>query len=234
VSTILIVCTGNICRSPMAEGLLRRELAERGIEGVLVESAGISGWDGSPATVEAVEAMAGNGIDISAHLGRRLSRSMVSSGDLILAMAAEHRDGVAQVDPRAASRTFTLKELVNLLEHQRVGARGTPGERIREAVELADGLRRSGAGAGLLDEDVADPLGLSLPAFQAAAWELGELTRRLVDRLFGEGPVSDSPEDAGERARVDVARQRWERLGAERTDGVRSGDPASSVKGGPA
>jgi len=67
VSLILVVCTGNICRSPMAQGLLRSELEARSIADVTVESAGISGWDGAAATPEAVEALGELGIDIATH-----------------------------------------------------------------------------------------------------------------------------------------------------------------------
>lgn len=170
----------------MAEGFLRRQLADRGIEGIRVESAGVAGLEGSPAAPESVEALAENDIDISEHLARRMTFRQIGSADLVLAMSSEHRAAVPRISPSAAARTFTLKELVNLLDQQRLPAPGgDPDERLRTVVELAGALRDAGRGEDLLDEDIADPLGLSLHAFRAAAWEIGELTTRLVDKLYG-------------------------------------------------
>jgi protein-tyrosine phosphatase len=183
---VLLVCTGNICRSPMAEGFIRRQLAERGVEGVEVESAGVSGWEGSAATEEAVQALVELHIDISDHQARRLTRRLVDAADLVVAMAGEHRDAVTRVVPRAVPRTFTLKELVRLLEADGVsGGSAPPAERIRARVERAD-ARRTAAPKPGGDEDVADPLGLGLEAYRATAWELEELSARVVAGLLGQ------------------------------------------------
>jgi protein-tyrosine-phosphatase len=203
VATILVVCTGNICRSPMAEGLLRQRLFERGILDVDVESAGVAGWEDSPATSEAVKAVAEYGVDISEHLARRLSGSMADRADLIIAMCEEHADAVARLLPEAAPRTFTLKELVNLLddvslppidptepEHVR--------DRLDQVVSGADALRFAGA-RHLPDPDIADPLGLGLEAYRATAWELGELVDRLMAAVFPDeqAPPADAIPAAG-------------------------------------
>jgi protein-tyrosine phosphatase len=195
VATILLVCTGNICRSPMAEGFIRLRLAERGVESVEVESAGVSGWDESPATEEAVQAMAELDIDISGHRARRLTSKLVDRADLVIAMAGEHRDAVVRVVPSAASRTFTLRELVRLLEAEGGPSQGTPSaDRIRARVQRADAGRAEAPQPGG-NEDVADPLGLGLEAYRATAWELEELTARVVAGLLGRG-------DKGEESRA--------------------------------
>jgi protein-tyrosine phosphatase len=198
VATILLVCTGNICRSPMAEGFIRRQLADRGIQGVEVESAGVSGWDGSPATEEAVHALHELDIDISEHRARRLTGRLVDAADLVVAMAAEHRDAVSRVVPSAGSRTFTLKELVRLLESEDDPGEGTPPDALLQArVEGAD-ARRAGVGPPSGDEDVADPLGLGLEAYRATAWELEELSARVVAGLLGRhGRRGESPAREG-------------------------------------
>src|SRR2546422_7739588 len=116
MARILLVCTGNICRSPMAEGFLRQLLDERGAGEVEVSSAGVQSWDDSPATPEAVRALQERGIDISDHLAQRLNRSLIEEADLVLGMAGDHRDAVVRIVPGAADRTFTLKEFVQLLE----------------------------------------------------------------------------------------------------------------------
>jgi protein-tyrosine phosphatase len=191
VALILAVCTGNICRSPMAEGFLRSMLAARGVQGVQVASCGVNGLEDSPAMPEGVEAMIENGVDISPHRARRLTAPMIREADLVLTMATEHRDTiVAQVDG-AAGKTFTLKEFVRLLDHLPPGTPipvGAAEEQVLSAaVVAAAGLRASGAVPPSRDEDVADPLGLGVEAYRATAWEIGQLCDRVVTAVFGAG-----------------------------------------------
>src|SRR5438105_12022364 len=121
MGTILLVCTGNICRSPMAFGFLSHLLDERGASSIALTSAGVQGWDDSPPTPEAIRALQERGIDISNHAARRLNRALIEEADLVLAMAGDHRDAVLRIVPSAAERAFTLKELVHLLEAVRRG-----------------------------------------------------------------------------------------------------------------
>ena len=80
MSEILVVCTGNICRSPMAEGFLRAALVERlGEAAPVVTSAGTAGWDGSGAMDESIRAAQERGVDIRAHLARRLHGARCST-----------------------------------------------------------------------------------------------------------------------------------------------------------
>jgi protein-tyrosine-phosphatase len=88
---ILFVCTGNTCRSPTAEALLRRALAERGATGVTVGSAGTGAWDGSPASEGAYLVGLEKGLDLSGHRARLLTRELIRSADLILTMSAQQR-----------------------------------------------------------------------------------------------------------------------------------------------
>jgi glycine hydroxymethyltransferase len=188
MGTILLVCTGNICRSPMASGFLSGLLRERGIDDVTVASCGVSAWEGSPPTPEAVAAMREQGRDISRHMARRMSRRMVESADLIVGMSHEHRDAVSRIARPATSRTFTLKELVHLLDA--VGppqADGPSDKQLRSAALRADALRDAYRDLQLKDEDVADPLGLGLESFRAVAWEIEALCEGLVDLVFGPG-----------------------------------------------
>jgi protein-tyrosine phosphatase len=191
VGAILIICTGNICRSPMAWGFLENRLRERKMRTVWAESAGTSGWDGNRATPEAVEAMAEHQIDVSLHRARRLARLMIDQADLIVAMSTEHREAVGELVPEAAYRTFTIRELVRLLDefpgHPDEG--GSAEDRLRRAVAWADARRSSGVDPEAAMEDIADPLGLSLASFRATAWELERLCGWLVEGLFGPGWV---------------------------------------------
>jgi protein-tyrosine-phosphatase len=87
---VLIVCTGNTCRSPMAEALLRRSLDEAGRPDVDVRSAGTGAWDGAPASEGAYLVGLEQGIDLSGHRAELLTRAMVDQADLILAMSRTH------------------------------------------------------------------------------------------------------------------------------------------------
>jgi protein-tyrosine phosphatase len=179
---ILVVCTGNICRSPMAEGFLRGALRTRlGEDAPEVVSAGTHGWDGSPATAEAVEAARERGAAIEGHRARVLTGEMVDAADLVVCMATEHRDAVRTLRPDAAARTFTLKELVRLLR-----GRGDDAERDVTARIAAAAVRRNG-GSPAFDEDVADPLGQPLEAYRGIAWELDTMVNDLVSGLYGAG-----------------------------------------------
>lgn len=92
--SVLMVCTGNICRSPMAEGLLTHLLPESLKPVISVRSAGTDGLHGNPADPFAVRAAAAHGADISQHRARVLDATMVRSAHLVLAMEAYHLDRI--------------------------------------------------------------------------------------------------------------------------------------------
>lgn len=102
---VLIVCTGNICRSPLAEGLLRRELAGRPIE---VSSAGTSALVGWPADPMSVAVAAEHGLDISAHRARQASAALLGAHDLILTLDATHSRWLQQRHPQLRGRVHKL------------------------------------------------------------------------------------------------------------------------------
>lgn len=186
MASMLVVCTGNVCRSPMAEGFLRSALRRRfGDDAPLVASAGTAGWEGSPAMDESVRAAAEREVDISGHVARRLLKEHVAAADLVVCMAGEHRDAIVRSVPEAAVKTFTLKELVRLLQALPKPGEGGGSQTLVERIAEADRLRSSGFQGNTYDEDVVDPLGLPLDSFRAVGWELDEWSGRLVDGLFG-------------------------------------------------
>lgn len=105
---ILVVCTGNICRSPMAEGMLRHGMPDDFRKIVTVASAGTDALHGNQATPLAVQAMAHYDIDISGHRARRLSRSLVVEADLILAMEHYHLRTIRTMQFFAAGKAHLL------------------------------------------------------------------------------------------------------------------------------
>ncbi len=202
MASILVVCSGNLCRSPFAEGVLQRMLAERfSASAPAVASVGTIARDGAPATREAIVVASEHGIDASSHAARRLAREHLAEADLVLAMSAEHRDAVARVDPQALTKTFTLKELVRLLEDLPAPEKAGEPESLMLRIAEADRHRRTGSAGNPLDEDVADPIGHPVETYRAVAWELAAWSERLVEALFGATPplaAAERPSRAGE------------------------------------
>jgi protein-tyrosine phosphatase len=110
--TILFVCTGNLCRSPMAEGLLRKRLEDEGLDGrYRVRSAGIWAVEGRQASQHAIHVMAERGIDITDHIAHTLNADDVAEADLILIMAKEHAQMIRNTWPQYAWKVHYVSEM---------------------------------------------------------------------------------------------------------------------------
>lgn len=113
---VLFVCTGNTCRSPMAETVFRSMVAERlgcrpeeiDSRGVVVASAGLSAWSGSRASAGAIEAMREIGLDLSVHESQPLTEGLLRQADVILTMTAAHKAAILSQFPEAAPRVAML------------------------------------------------------------------------------------------------------------------------------
>jgi RpiB/LacA/LacB family sugar-phosphate isomerase len=114
MKTILFICTGNVCRSPMAEAMFRHAVRGRGEFRIF--SAGLGAVDGQPPTPHSVRAMRELGVDISAQRSRMLTADLVRSADIILGMTHSHVDTIALLYPAAAEKTFLLREFDETLE----------------------------------------------------------------------------------------------------------------------
>ena len=108
VRRLLVVCTGNSCRSVMAKGLLKKMLESR--KDIEIASAGTAAMPGFRPTRETVEIMAQHGIDVSGHLSQRLTPDMVDRADLVLVMEKGHREEILKKIPRAKKKVFLLRE----------------------------------------------------------------------------------------------------------------------------
>jgi len=115
MKTILFVCTGNICRSPMAEGLFRTAVRGLGYD-FRVLSAGVGAVDGQPPSAHAVRALKELNIDISRQRSRMLTSELVNQADYIFGMTHGHVDAVTLLYPQAAEKTFLLREFDETLD----------------------------------------------------------------------------------------------------------------------
>ena len=108
---VLFVCSGNTCRSPLAEAIARKALEEAGEAGVEFSSAGTFAEAGAFASSGSLELARENGMDLEAFQSRRVSAELLDAADLVLVMELAHRSGVLGYSPVADTRTFLLGEL---------------------------------------------------------------------------------------------------------------------------
>jgi protein-tyrosine-phosphatase len=179
---VLFVCTGNICRSPTAEAIARRELGRYPGVPLRVSSAGSHALEGNPAASRSLLAAAARGAALEAHHARELTRRRVRAAGLVLCMAAEHRPFVLSYDRSAARRTFVLAAFARAAMQWEWLAR-SPAELVDLAVEHARDLP---------GDDVDDPLGQPAEAYAACAERLDGLVTPVVAALARTLPVSPS------------------------------------------
>jgi protein-tyrosine-phosphatase len=108
---VLFVCTGNTCRSPMAEALLRTRMPESWDEYLEISSAGTSAWGGQPAAENAVAVLEEKGIELGDHRSTLLTREQIIDSDLVIVMEAEHAHFIRSIVPEAEVEILLLGEL---------------------------------------------------------------------------------------------------------------------------
>lgn len=166
---ILCVCTGNVCRSPVAERLLGASLEPLGVR---VISAGTQAPRDMEIAPQMLALLAGRGIDASDHTSRWLRAADVASSALVLGMERDHRGQAVALFPQALRRSFTLLGFAAIAQRLppeelgRIANLGTAAERLGALVEIAPRYRQL-AGA----EDIDDPIGRDQATY---------------DRVFGE------------------------------------------------
>jgi protein-tyrosine phosphatase len=173
---VLFVCTGNICRSPMAEQLFRLRAREIGLTDVETFSAGTWATDGSPATDEAQQVLIGAGVDGggSAHRSQTLTKEMVERADLVIAMTSVHLREISSIAPGSQGKVFLLKEITELGESE-------PDLRGLRAARRPEWRRAL---------DLDDPMGFGIGTYRSCFREIAKGIDELLRRL---APTPDQP-----------------------------------------
>ncbi|WP_195573712.1 low molecular weight protein arginine phosphatase [Paenibacillus sp. 1001270B_150601_E10] len=190
MTNILFICTGNTCRSPMAESMLRHMAKTRGVS-IEVQSAGVSAWEGTPMSEHAKQVLKDRQMGNEAFRSQALSGQAVSWADLILTLTLGHKQHVLQRFPEASDKTFTLKEYVHVDEDQH-NIQGALNALVTElqlklalgeqpTTEEMEELHR--LQLQLPDMDIGDPYGGTLQQYKQTAEEIEEALSQLLRRL---------------------------------------------------
>lgn len=169
---VLFVCTGNVCRSPMAEGFLVHEAARRGLE-LSVRSSGTHAFPGRAATIDARRVMQELGVSIDHIRTSPLEVGTIRWADLVLCLAREHEREVLALVPDAAPKTWLLKSFVRVLSDL------TEEDRQGFWLEEAASTRTPASP----EDDVDDPIGEREAAYRRVAAEIRDLIGALADGI---------------------------------------------------
>lgn len=192
---LVVICTGNRARSPVAEGFLRSLVIDLPVQ---VRSLGVLDLEGSPALAEAVEAASSLGLDLSGHRARALKGEDLSQCDLVLGFESSHVV-TAVIDGGAPrERVFSLPELVELIERGEPTDDADPIARARQTIAAAHARRVTGASPA----EVADPIGRDPAFFRQTVEKVRDLSVRLAIGLFGRENVRSPASDGSSRTRT--------------------------------
>ena len=171
---VLVVCTGNICRSPMAEIMLRQKLQKLNLDHIEVESAGTFAMEGWGAQPEVDEVLKENGYQTEKHTARQITKEMIEAADLVLTATTDHRSEVVQKHVRANRYTFTIGEfaaLADFITH--------PDEtefHTEATTSLEEKLQLTASARGYVEDvkdlNLADPYGLPIEIYRETATQL--------------------------------------------------------------
>ncbi|MFD2615489.1 low molecular weight protein arginine phosphatase [Paenibacillus gansuensis] len=186
---ILFVCTGNTCRSPMAEALFKDIARKRGLQ-VEVRSAGVSAVDGIPMSRHSSTVLRENQISETI-TSNRATRELAEWADLILTMTSSHKRTMLQIHPGAVDKTYTLKEYVedggqgleSILELEGFYTDLQLKKALGQEITREEKIRLRRMEQSVPDYDIIDPFGGSVEMYRRCAEEIREALEKLADRL---------------------------------------------------
>lgn len=184
--SVLLVSTGNVCRSPLAERILGAQLqAAFGVGAFRCESAGTWGHVGASMEPHAAAVLRERGLDPGGFTARELGPNQVLAADLILGATREHREQVRLLDPYAVGRTFSLREFNRFAREVDPATlpTGDPATRARVLVDRVAMARTPRPGPGVPEDDIPDPFGAPLHVFRLCAEAVAEGLSALVAQL---------------------------------------------------
>jgi protein-tyrosine-phosphatase len=190
MNRILFVCTGNTCRSPMAEGILRRMLEDQGLQHVEVRSAGVAAMDGTPVSGLAAAILQQRGFT-HALSSASLTEELLEWADLVLTMTSNHKQHTLQRFPEFVDKVHTLKEFVDddpataerLAELEKRIADVQVKRALSETVTNEEMARIHALQRELPDYDLADPFGGPLEVYKKCADEIESCLIKLINKL---------------------------------------------------
>jgi protein-tyrosine phosphatase len=176
---ILMVCTGNICRSPMAERLLQAELDQRFPGEFRVESAGTGALVGSPIDPPVAQYIRELGASPDSFSARQLAPNILANKDLVLALTREHRSKIVEMSPAVLQRVFTVRQFSHLLDDVEPDSALRGASRWRAAVPMALRARSKGSATTPEAADVVDPYRRGNATYERMRAELAPAIKRL-------------------------------------------------------
>lgn len=190
--TILFVCTGNTCRSPLAEGMLRVMAKRRGID-VEVRSAGVAAVDGASVSRQSLDILRQKGVK-EAFSSSSLSKPVVDRAALILTMTTDHKRAVIQRYPQAVDKTFTLKEyvendpaaLANIREREQLSTELEVKKALSQPITESERTRIAQLEREMPNQDIDDPFGGTAADYKRCADDIEACLEKLLDRLSEE------------------------------------------------
>jgi protein-tyrosine phosphatase len=186
---VIFVCTGNICRSPMAEQMLIQK-AEKNKLPITVVSAGVMAMTGDPMTPQSADAMTKRGFTPTKHISQDLTPQLLEEADLVLTATLDHRSAIARMLPKASKYSFTIDEFARLTSFLRAAPefqeefkkkpKETRDQYLKRAMHEAV-LLRGMVPTNLDPKDVIDPYGESIEVYSQVAEHIDVMLEIIVD-----------------------------------------------------
>ena len=195
---ILLVCTGNTCRSPMAEALFRSMAQAENVD-VEVRSAGVYAVDGMPMSENAAQVLREKGVDPGSFRSSQLTGEMVQWADTILTMTSRHKRQLLEMHPEAAEKTFVLKEYAGIdpeterliREREQLVADLQLKIALKEAITDEERARLEEYDRLIPNMDIPDPIGGSKERYMKTADLIEAAIRDILERMKEE-PVKEN------------------------------------------